>query len=325
MSTKTTPRVSVIIRTKDRPTLLARALDDVLAQDYSAWELVVMNDGGDSSVVDGLVIARPGFGDRVRVIHHATSLGMEAASNAGVQATTAELLVVHDDDDTWAPDFLSAGVAWLDAHPSDVAVSLGTEIVLERIDGTSVVEIDRVPFGPPHDTVTAFDLLVANRFVPISLLLRRSALDEVGGFDESLDVVGDWDVHVRLALHGHIGYAPSPIRAFWHQRPDAEGDLVNSVHGAQNAHARFDRIVRDRALREYASEHGIGGLLYLSKFIDERIAADERHTYEKIQDAIEAHRADMTQLEKRISQTVEYYSFGQTLRRGVRRLLGRRP
>lgn len=322
MSTPSVPRVSVIIRTKDRPRLLARALDDVLAQRDAIWELVVVNDGGDPVAVDALIAQRPALEGRTRAIHNPQSLGMEAASNAGVGATAAEYIVVHDDDDTWAGDFLSASCAWLDAHPGDVAVSMATEIVLERLDDEGIHEIERIPFGPPHDAVTAFDLLVANRMVPISLLVRRSALSDVGGFDDELPVVGDWDLHVRLALHGHIGYVASPVRAFWHQRPDAQGELSNSVHGAKLLHAQFDRFVRDRALRSYAEQNGIGGLLYLSKFIDERIAADERHTYERVQEAIHRLEEHTRDLERMLANTVRYYSFGATLKRAARRLLG---
>ncbi|BDZ38781.1 glycosyltransferase family 2 protein [Microbacterium suwonense] len=318
----------MIIRTKDRPRLLARALKDVIAQDHEDWELVVVNDGGDPAAVDLLIAGLPSLRSRARTIHHAESLGMESASNHGVAETTGDYIAIHDDDDTWAPDFLSAAVRWLDERPSDVAVAAATEIVIERLEDDRIVELERREFRPPHDLITAFDLIVVNRLVPISLLTRRAVLTELGGFDDSLSVVGDWEFHLRLALHGHIGYLPQPVRAFWHQRPESTGDLSNSVHGARDLHGQFDRLIRDRALRSYAEEHGIGGLLYLSKFIDERIAASERHTYEKVRDAIEAHRAEITAAEQRMQsaliEAIRYHSLGATVRRNIGRLLRRR-
>lgn len=324
MSTPPSPRVSVIVRTKDRPRLLSRALDDILAQDLEDWEAVVVNDGGDDAVVDGLVHERPRFGERIAVLHHDASLGMEAASNRGLAETSGEFVVVHDDDDTWASDFLSAAVAWLDEHPDALAVSMGTEIVRERLDDDRIVELDREPFGPPHDIVTAYDLLLSNRFVPISVLIRRSALEKLGGFDETLPVVGDWELNLRLALHGEVGYVAEPVRAFWHQRPEAQGNLSNSVHGAKELHRRYDRLVRDRALREHVADHGAGDLLYLTKFIDERIAASERHTYEKVRDSIEAQEAEIRRLKAELIDVIRYHSFGATTRRILGRLFGRK-
>lgn len=324
MSTPPSPRVSVIVRTKDRPRLLSRALDDILAQDFVDWEAVIVNDGGEDTVVDKLLRAHPGFGDRVRVLHHAASLGMETASNRGMAETTGEFVVVHDDDDTWATDFLSAAVGWLDEHPDALAVSMGTEIVRERLESDGIVELGREPFGPPHDIVTAYDLLLSNRFVPISVLIRRAALESLGGFDETLPVVGDWELNLRLALHGEVGYVAEPIRAFWHQRPDAQGDLSNSVHGAKELHHRYDRLVRDRELRAHVAQYGVGGLLYLTKFIDERIAASERHTYEKVRDSIEAQQDEIRRLRVELAEAIRHHSFGATVRRVMGRFLRRK-
>lgn len=322
------PRVSVIIRTKDRPRLLARALDDVLRQDFESWEVLVVNDGGNAVVVDALLGERPAFRGRARAIHVPQSRGMEAASNLGVAAATGEFLAVHDDDDTWAPDYLSATVDVLDSSPEAVAVTASTEIIIERLEDDSIVEVRREPFGPPHDVVTVFDLIVVNRFVPISLLVRRTVIVELGGFDDSLPVVGDWEFHLRLALHGQIEYLGGPPRAFWHQRPDTTGALSNSVHSANELHRRQDRLVRDRAIRAYADENGVGALLYLSKFIDERLAAAEYHTYQQVQATIAAQRDDATAAEKRMTnaivESLRYYSLGATVRRNVRRFFGRR-
>lgn len=317
----TTPsaRVSVIMRTKDRARLLSRALRDVAAQTYDDWQLIVVNDGGEPAAVDKAVADVAGLRDRVYVLHHETSLGMEAASNRAVAASTGEFVVVHDDDDTWAPDFLSATVQWLDENPENVGVSARTDIIWERVEDDEIVELGRSRFGPPHDVVTVFDLLVRNQFVPISLLVRRSALDAIGGFDEELPVVGDWEFHLRLARHGQIGFLAGPVRAFWHQRRESTDELANSVNGADDMHKRFDRLVRERELQKYIDEHGIGALLYLTKFIEDRIAASERHTRAKVANAV----AEMRHSEQRIVEAVQYYSIGHTIKRNIRRIFRR--
>src|SRR3954471_22560691 len=109
------PAVAVIMRTRDRPVLLARALADVCAQTFGDWHLVVVDDGGDAAEVDQVVKQCPGVTGRVTVLHNAISRGMEAASNQGVGAVDAEFVAVHDDDDTWHPAFLERTVARLRA------------------------------------------------------------------------------------------------------------------------------------------------------------------------------------------------------------------
>ncbi|MCR2824014.1 glycosyltransferase family 2 protein [Microbacterium sp. zg.Y909] len=323
------PRVSIIIRTKDRPHLLARALDDILMQTIADWEAVVVNDGGSPAPVDDLVAARADdFAGRCRVIHHEHSLGMEGASNRGVQATTGAYIAIHDDDDTWRPDFLEATTGALDADEALVGVAVPTEVIMERVVGGHIEEFDRWMFTPPGDVVTVFDLILSNRVVPIGLLVRRRALEEIGGFDEALPVVGDWEFNLRLALAGPIAYLAGDPLAYWHQRPDhRDGSLANSVHGATDLHFRYDRIVRDRALREDLSSHGLGSLLYLSKFLDERLHEMEERMRARQDEVAAASSRQFEALRREMRDAIhreaQYYSVGATVKRCLRRLLRR--
>lgn len=264
-------RVSIVIRTKERAQLLRRALDDVLAQTFTAWHLIVVNDGGRPEPVDALISERrASFDGRVEVIHVDGGTGsMEAAANLGAQRSRGEFVIIHDDDDTWAPDFLDVTVAALDADAEAVAAAARTEIVYERLDGDRVIELGRAPWVPPGEMITMFDLLQTNRVVPIALLVRRRVYDEIGWYDPALKAVGDWEFNLRLVRHGRVLFVGDAPLAFWHQRPHATGAASNSLFGGGLDHMRFDRMVRDAALDEYIERNGIGGLLYLSKFIEE--------------------------------------------------------
>ncbi|TQK18994.1 glycosyl transferase family 2 [Microbacterium sp. SLBN-154] len=266
-------RVSIVIRTKDRPQLLRRTLDDVLAQTSSDWHVVIVNDGGAPAPVDALVAEREErFDGRLEVLHVEGGTGsMEAAANLGAQRSRGEFVIVHDDDDTWAPDFLEIMVGALDADPEAVAGAARTEIVFERLDGDRVTELGRTPFVPPGEIVTMYDLLQTNRVVPIALLVRRSVYDEIGWYDPALKAVGDWEFNLRLVRHGRVLFVGEEPIAFWHQRPHATGAHSNSVFGESLDHMQFDRMVRDRALQDYIERNGIGGLLYLSKYIEETV------------------------------------------------------
>lgn len=306
--------VNIVMRTRNRPLLLARALEDVLAQTSDAWTLTVINDGGDRAVVDDLVAERQDrFAGRVDVLHNPRSRGMEAASNQAVGHVESEFVAVHDDDDTWAPDFLAATTVALEDDLALGAVAVRTEIVWEEVFGARVVERAREIFLPARRDVTLTDLLRFNSCVPISMLYRRDRLTDIGLFDESLTVTGDWEANVRLAARYPIGYLGDATRAFWHQRRDSSGDLGNSVITLGDDHRRFDRHVRDRELRAWVQENGTGLPLYLTRFTDDRF--DEMR--ERLDDTLA--RLD------RIERMLRRWPF-EMVKSAVRRILpGRRP
>ncbi len=285
---KQAPRVTIVTRTKDRAILLQRALDDVLDQTFTDWRLIIVNDGGASAPVDALLEERKDrFSGRAEAIHVSGGTGsMEAAANLGAQKADGDFVVVHDDDDTWDPQFLELMVRALDEAPEAVAATARTEVIIEKLDGNTVNELSRGPWVPPGEQITLYDLLPTNRFVPISLLVRRKVYDEIGWYDPALLAVGDWEFHLRLVQHGKVLYVGERPLAFWHQRPHANGSHSNSLFAGGKDHLQFDRLVRDRELQAYVDKNGIGGLLYLSKYIEE---------------------------------TVRYYSFQETVRRAMSR------
>jgi glycosyltransferase involved in cell wall biosynthesis len=268
--------VDVVVRTKNRTAFLARALDDVLAQTFTDWHLTVVNDGGDPGPVAGLVAERPRLKGRTTVLDLPESVGHPAAANKGFWAGSAEFVALHDDDDTWHSEFLARTVAHL-RRTADTAVAVRTEIVWERQVGSQIVETGREVFHPLMQEPTYFDLIRFNHIVPISMLVRRSVLESIGGFDESIEMVEDWVFNLEIALHGGFGFIAGEPLAFWHQRPESQGDSGNSVISGHDGHVRSDRRVRDRLVREYVKQHGAGGLLYLAKYIDERNTEVLRH------------------------------------------------
>lgn len=251
-----------------------------MSQTFDDWMLVIVNDGGSVSDVESVVTRhRETLGERVRVVHHENSQGMEAASNAGIRASASEFVAIHDDDDTWHSDFLKRTVEHLRSS-SDAGVGVRTEIVFERITGDHIEEIEREVFEPGIRAITLFDTLRSNRCVPISLLYRRAVHASAGYYDETLEVVGDWEFHLRILQQNNIGFIDGPPLAFWHQRRDAVGDLGNSVIVADSAHSAFDRGVREKHLQKHAQESGLGALLYLTKHQEEELNHfHRRHTY----------------------------------------------
>ncbi len=269
---ETSARVGIVLRTKNRPVFLARALDDIAKQTFANWVVVIVNDGGDPAGVErALAALAPEHRARASVIHRTEGLGRSAAANAGVNALDTEFVVLHDDADLWAPDFLADSVSWLDGTPEDAGVVSRTEIVYERIEGDRIVETGREPFWRGMTRITYADMLQVNRFVPIAYLYRREVHDEVGLYREDVHAAEDWEFNLRVLRLHPIGYLRDRVGAFWMQRRGQEGVLGNSMFVLADEHDRYDRMIRDEALRAFAATHGDGLMLYLSRYIRDEI------------------------------------------------------
>ena len=241
------PTVAILVRTKGRPRFLSRALENIAQQTFTDYTVCVINDGGDEQATRAVIEASPLGSGRVQLL---TTSGdnMEAASNAGLAATTSEYVAIHDDDDLWAPEFLERTVAALE----ESGALMCTTRVVERYerknaDGEFEVYEERI-FHDGLPSVGLQFLFRTNRAVPIGILYRRSLHELVGFYDESLPVVGDWEFNMRAASVADILLVDEPL-AYWSLRPDAEGAEANSVK-RQAEHARFDSMVRARAIRE---------------------------------------------------------------------------
>ena len=256
------PTVAVLVRTKDRPRFLRRALANIAEQTFTDYTVCVINDGGDESATRAILQASPLAhlleGDAPRLMLLTTSGGnMEAASNAGLAATDSEFVAIHDDDDLWAPEFLERTVGALRASE---ALICSTRVVERYERETPEGEFEVYEERIFHDGLPGFGLQFlyrTNRTVPIGILYRRRLHELVGFYDESLPVVGDWEFNLRAAAVTEVLLVDEPL-AYWSLRPEADGADANSVQRPAE-HARFDASVRARAIRDDLQSGGRPG------------------------------------------------------------------
>ena len=256
------PAVAVLVRTKDRPRFLRRALANIAEQTFTDYTVCVINDGGDESATRAILQASPLAhlleGDAPRLMLLTTSGGnMEAASNAGLAATDSKFVAIHDDDDLWAPEFLERTVGALRASE---ALICSTRVVERYERETPEGEFEVYEERIFHDGLPGFGLQFlyrTNRTVPIGILYRRRLHELVGFYDESLPVVGDWEFNLRAAAVTEVLLVDEPL-AYWSLRPEADGAEANSVQ-RQAEHARFDASVRARAIRDDLQSGGRPG------------------------------------------------------------------
>jgi glycosyltransferase involved in cell wall biosynthesis len=206
MTEQPLPSVGVVLPTRDRPELLRRALDSVLAQKYEGeLRAVVVYDRAEPD--KGLV------GDRVDVIENTRTPGLAGARNSGIMALDTELVAFCDDDDQWLPDKLATQVDALLAARGGELASCG---ILIDYDAR---EIPRLAFA---GRVT-FEDLIRSRMVTVhssTYLARRSALLEIGMVDEEIpgSQGEDWDLALKFARRHPIVNVDQPfVRILWGQ------------------------------------------------------------------------------------------------------------
>jgi glycosyltransferase involved in cell wall biosynthesis len=245
-----------------------RAVDSVCGQTFRDFTWVIVNDSGEQEPVDKAAAAARLKGVDPLILHIPVSRGMEAASNAGVRAAASQFVAIHDDDDSWAPEFLERTTAFLVAQPDCVAVTTHCVRIEERIEASAIGEVRRALHKPVLTCVYLADMLQRNLFPPISLLYRREVFEAIGGYDESMAVLGDWDFNIKVLVRGDIGVLPEAL-ANYHVRIGTAASPAdrNSITPGATKQQVADAAYRNRMLRRDIADGraGIGLMLALSR------------------------------------------------------------
>ncbi|HSS75599.1 MAG TPA: PIG-L family deacetylase [Thermoanaerobaculia bacterium] len=184
------PRISVVVRTRDRPELLAEALASLAAGSYRRAELVLVNDGGKPPILPEdypLPVVR---------VDLAQPQGRAAAAQGGVAAATGEYVAFLDDDDLAAPEHLATLAGLVSAAGVRVAYTDAAVAVYEHEPGGWVCRERRLPYSRDFDP----DVLRVDNYIPFNtLLIERRLFGEAGDFDSTLPFFEDWDFLIRLS------------------------------------------------------------------------------------------------------------------------------
>ena len=208
------PKISVIIPSYETPTsLLREAINSVLAQVYSEWELIIADDASPSPHVLQIVNEYVTQDSRIQSLPGLTNFGVSATSNRAIAAATGEFVVLLDHDDKLEPHALLRVAQSIVSDDPDFVYS--DETLLTE-DGTGVIDF---VFRPAF----SLEFLRSHPYIVHLVGFRTRLLQEIGGFNEKLRISQDYDLILRVCEHARTVVHLPELLYCWRIRSSSSG------------------------------------------------------------------------------------------------------
>lgn len=223
--------VSIILPTYNGSERIEMAIQSILAQKYSNWELLVLDDGS----IDNTALIVDNFvkkDSKIRYIKNEVNLGIQKTLNKGLIQAKGEYIARIDDDDVWIDENkLNEQVSFLEKNKEHVLVGTGVIIVDENNK-----ELFRYLL-PENDGQIRYKILSKNCFIHSSVLFKKDIVMQIGGYDETINTrhVEDYDLWLRLGIQGKFANLPSYSVKF---------KLHDASISAQNKIEQYKKIFR---------------------------------------------------------------------------------
>ena len=238
------PLVSFVIPTYNAASYIEQAVRSCLDQTYAPVEVVIVDDGSHDNTLD---ILETNFGadSRVRWMSQENS-GPSAARNRGIAEATGEFIHFLDADEYILPQKVEQSLDLFHEHP-DAGVVYGHGIPVEA-DGLTVIPMNYPPL-PSGDVFCEWligTMSGGTYGVVSSFMVRRAALDRVGGFNESMRWAEDWELWLRLAVHYHFIALSEKLVYYRRTTEGAHRNRLNMASGRLKTY----QLVRDLEKRK---------------------------------------------------------------------------
>lgn len=203
LDSNSSPAVSVVVCTYNRPRSLRRALNSVLAQSLRDFEIIIIDDGSDAPVqfsANQINLIRI-----IRTVHR----GIGAARAEALAVARGAFIAYCDDDDEWKPDHLHILLSFLTDNPN-------VDLVYSDSEWKHPTQPPTVPYSIDYEAAL---LAQGNYIFATDVLHRANAARDVGGFDPSLQAYEDWDLWLRMSRTHVLRHIPIVTAShFWHEK-----------------------------------------------------------------------------------------------------------
>lgn len=247
------PRVSVVITTYNEEAFIRDALESILEQTLSDFEIVVVDDGSEDSTRD--ILAEYEDSERIQIFY-SEHVGRSGALNTAIVEARGEYIAVVDPDDISAENRLEAQAAYLDNHP-DVGIVGSAYVAKNQIRSESYIR------EYPTDDATIRQAMA--KYIPIphsSMMARREALIQAGLYDGTRKSIVDLDLMIRVAVDWKVANLSEPLIT----RSIREESSFHSMFSSTRRHFKLFglhlKAIRLLELPRHYYLYALGHLLY---------------------------------------------------------------
>jgi glycosyltransferase involved in cell wall biosynthesis len=212
--------VSAIIPTYNRAHIICEAVDSALAQTYPRVEVIVVDDGSKDDTLARL----QQYGNRIHVVTQANA-GAAAARNRGIAEARGELIAFLDSDDIWLAEKTERQVDLLQRAGASVPCCLSNILMKWNSGDRNSFDIACLTTSAEEGLWLNVDEVLATRSVLFNqgIIIRRQTLEKIGGFDEKIRYLEDYELPLRLSLEGPWAFIKTPL-VVWRE------SMTNSVY-----------------------------------------------------------------------------------------------
>ncbi len=249
------PEVSIVMPVLNGERYIAEAIDSVLAQTYTDYELVLVDDGSTDRTRE--IVESYTARLRVRYVTHPVRQGISRSVNDGVRSSSGRYITFLDHDDAWMPEMLAVQVGHLAKHPEAGMVHAD----FQTIDSNGAILEESVARcrNRKRPSGRVFRELFFDSFiVAVGAVIRKECFDRFGGFDETLHW-GDYHLWLRIAREYEIHYTPRVLAKYRQhstqstrtqtaERPDRESVAMLAIKRLLEMHPEIRNELGDAAV-----------------------------------------------------------------------------
>jgi glycosyltransferase involved in cell wall biosynthesis len=236
-----TPRVSVLVTSYNHARYVEQALDSLRRQTSGDFEVIITDDASTDGCADVIEawLARTGY--PAQFIRNRSNRGICANRNTALARTSGAFICSLSGDDCYEPERIARQLDCFLAQPGQVAAVYSDMLIVDSAGkpvGSNFLDLTLQGAPPPQGEI--FARILSGNFLPApATMVRRSAIDNVGGYDESLSYE-DLDMWLRLSFRCHFVHLPGALVRY-RQHSDSMSD---SPHIQPRIHASYTKILR---------------------------------------------------------------------------------
>ncbi len=247
-----TPTVSIVMAAKNYARFLPMAVESVLAQTFTDWELLIIDDGSSDNTP---AVVRPYLVHKRIRYFRSDKLGQSRAKNLGLRLSRGEFIAYLDADDAWSPTKLEKQLAVFREQPEVGVVFCRRSLIDEQ---SRPLPMKPVP-PPPRGRV--LDRMFVQNFVCFSsVVVRRIVFSHVGAFDSQWDLAIDFDLWLRVSKHHGFDFVDEELVQYRTGHGNLSKKLLDRVdtalsimHRAETRYGVAEHVPPDQVAEAYAS------------------------------------------------------------------------